>query len=406
MIRYCNPSAPGDQLALVDPMPSPDSSQLLDGRWAWQAYCREFGPHEFEPDQVNVIQFMHAPGRRATVLYEAQWPEDVYLPSEQFTLRMESDQPLRIYRFPDDPDLPGLSAAVFPEAAHDLIKAHVLSFTPRRTLVDVVRYRPGSHAVVRHLAGRAGFYARVVRPAAVLDILRARRIIAGSNFIVPRIAGHWPDGGVIWTPRIPGENLRLQIRAGKRPDPEVILRGLESLWATPPPSAQAAPFDLAWRYRDAKRVLDHASRDHDHLRRAFLDAVSVLDPFVEAWTPAAIAHNDFYDDQLLALPDGRMVLVDFEETGPGDPLLDVGNFLAHLSWASAHGNAGRSRARAEYRAAFRDAAIHRFHWDERDLNLREALCLLRLCTTPVRRPEPNGLQRLRDGLSLVSAALG
>ena len=30
-------------------------------------------------------------------------------------------------------------------------------------------------------------------------------------------------------------------------------------------------------------------------------------------------------------------LVDFEEAGPGDPMLDVGNFIAHLCWRSRFG---------------------------------------------------------------------
>ena len=59
--------------------------------------------------------------------------------------------------------------------------------------------------------------------------------------------------------------------------------------------------------------------------------MDTLSPFVDAWQPTALAHNDFYDDQMLFTPDtGRLALVDFEETAPGDPLLDVGVMLAHL----------------------------------------------------------------------------
>ena len=48
--------------------------------------------------------------------------------------------------------------------------------------------------------------------------------------------------------------------------------------------------------------------------------------FAAAWRPTALAHNDFYDDQMLLMPAGNLALVDFEETGPGDPM------LAHLRW--------------------------------------------------------------------------
>ena len=174
---------------------SADLDELLDAGWAWRAYCQEFGGHEFEPHEVTVVQFNHTPGRRATVLYEAEWPPDVYIPSEQFTLRKEPGEPAQIFRFPEDPDLPGLASAVFPETAHELIKGHVLALPPRRMRVDVVRYRPGNHAVLRHRMGKARFYARVMRPAAIPNLLRAAELVAGSSFVVPRIAGHWHDGG-------------------------------------------------------------------------------------------------------------------------------------------------------------------------------------------------------------------
>ena len=145
---------------------------------------------------------------------------------------------------------------------------------------------------------------------------------------------------------------------------------------------------------------------HDDARRVYRRAVKVLDPFIDSWSPTGMAHNDFYDDQLLVLADGRMALVDFEETGPGDPLLDIGNFLAHLGWSSTTGSAERAAAKEAYRTVFRDAALKRFGWDERELALREAVCLFRMCVFPVMRPQPDWLAKLERGLSLVNEALG
>ena len=76
-----------------------------------------------------------------------------------------------------------------------------------------------------------------------------------------------------------------------------------------------------------------------------LAATRSLDSFVESWRPSRIAHNDFYDDQMLVLPDGGIAMVDFEETGPGDPMLDVGNFLAHLRWGYQIGRGRGAEAR-------------------------------------------------------------
>ena len=109
---------------------------------------------------------------------------------------------------------------------------------------------------------------------------------------------------------------------------------------------------------------------------------------------------------MLVLRDGRIALVDFEEAGPGDPLLDVGNFLAHLRWASRFGRGRRRDGSGAFHQSFRHAALDRFRWTERDLALREAVCLFRICTNAIRRPQADWRGRLQAGLSLVNETLG
>ena len=41
-----------------------------------------------------------------------------------------------------------------------------------------------------------------------------------------------------------------------------------------------------------------------------------------------------------------------------------------------------------------------------DLDLREAICLFRLCTNMVRQPKENWEKRLRDGLGAVEEIVG
>ena len=115
-------------------------------------------------------------------------------------------------------------------------------------------------------------------------------------------------------------------------------------------------------------------------------ATCALDPFVETWQPTCIAHNDFYDDQMLALPDGRIAIVDLEEAGLGDPMLDVGNFLAHLRWSSCFAPDQEAKFSESYHDAFRASAMEKFGWDGLELDLREATCLFRISTNAVRRP--------------------
>ena len=353
------------------------------------------------PQSIQVRQFTHNLGRRAIVSYVVEWDPEDYLPSEHFVARLERGGQPEHFRFPEDPYLPGLREAADPEGAVRLLNRHVLAMGTRRARVEVVRYRPGNRAVLRHRMGRAGFYARVLPPESLPPFLNGWELVGHSEFVAPRIAGHWKEGGVVWMSEIPGRNLRAAIRKGNFPGPEPLLRGLESLWNQPGAVQSGAPYNLPGGYRQARRTFAHAAQDRIELTCTLSELSAILDPFIESWRATAIAHNDFYDDQLIVTPDGRMALVDFEEAGPGDPLLDVGNFLAHLSWRTRFSSDSQQSIAAECHKLFRDAALERFHWNGRDLDLRESVCLFRLCTNMVRQPKEDWAEKLQTGLSLA-----
>ncbi len=381
----------------------PDLPGLFDAEWVWQEYCAEFGEQEFRPQKILVEGVSHTEGREAAVSYEVEWPEDAFFPNERITLHLERDKPLRITRFPDDDHLPGLPEACSPDSALRLVGKHVTSITPRRMQVQVVRYRPRSHAVLRHRMGRSRLYVRVVRPSAVQPILKSGELIGRSDFTVPRLAGLWRDGGVLWFSEILGKNLRKQIRKGEHPPPRLILDRLESLWSVPLEASDAPPFNLPGAYLRARQIIEHSVQEGDCAWTHFANAVEVLDQFVATWQATSIAHNDFYDDQMVLLPDGKVALVDIEGAGPGDPMLDVGNFLAHLKWSSEVSRRGASFG--QYHAAFRVEALQRFGWSEQELALREATCLFRICTNAVRHPQEDWRERLSAGLVLVNEVL-
>ena len=382
----------------------PDLSSLFDGDWVWTAFCREFGGQDVAPECVRIRAVSHAHGREAVVDYEIEWPFDACIPNEWITIRLQRSHPLQMTRFPDDPYLPGLREACSPESAQRLVGRHVMAIPPRRMRVQVVRYRPGSHAVLRHRMGRSRLYARVVRPSAIPGILRSRLLIGHSTFTVPRLAGQWSEGGVLWFSEMPGRNLRRLLRKGEQPDAGMVLDGLESLWAVPLERATLQPFNLLGAYTRARELIARSLPPDGEGWAAYRNAVAALGPFAEEWTPTTVAHNDFYDDQMVVLPDGRIALVDIEGAGPGDPMLDVGNFLAHLKWSSRVSR--RGPVFGAYHQLFRQEAIDRFGWTGPDLDLREAVCLFRICTNAVRHPTEDWRRQLSDGLSQVSETLG
>ena len=379
--------------------------RLFEGHHVWREYCSRFDERRDSPYRIRIRQLSHDPGRRAIVSYVAEWHPDDFQPDAQFAIEVRRDRDISVYRYPDDPSLPGLSEAASVESALKLVNRHVLAVPARRIRVDMVRYRPGNRAVLRHRLGRIKFYARVMRPETLDPLLKAARLTQHSGFVAPRLAGCWEEGGVLWMSEIPGRNLRRYIRRGHQPPPETLLEGIERLWSVPLQQADTRPFNLAGAYRRAKRAFIKALEDDVNGQMILDEATRSLDPFVKSWAPTHTAHNDFYDDQMLILPDGRIALVDFEETGPGDPMLDIGNFLAHLRWASHFGKPRESRAKAAYHSIFHSASLDRLGWNSHDLALREAVCLFRVCTNAIRHPRPDWRIRLQKGLTLVNDIL-
>ncbi len=391
--------------AFPDDRNLPEFSKLFNREWIWQNYCSRFGAPEENPANLRHRQLSYNPGRSAIATCAAEWPWDEFVTQQQFAIELQRDQPVRLYQYPEDPSLPGLTHAASAIAASDLLSKYVLATSAQRVRVGLVRYRPGGHAVLRHRHGRVRFYVRVMRPGRVQRLMEAAELISQTGFVLPRLVGCWEEGGVVWLSEIPGKNVRRLIRGGGCVDHNPILDNLAQLWDTPIDLGQMRPFNLNGAYRRARRVFRQVLQDHAEIRFKLNEVTAVLDGFAKSWRPTTVAHNDFYDDQMIRIPDGRMALVDFEEAGPGDPLLDVGNFLAHMHWSACFGREAESKASGAFHADFRSAALERFGWDERDLNLREAVCIFRVCTNPIRHFAPDWPQRLDAGLSLVNEVL-
>ena len=232
------------QVALPEDRGLQEFSRLFDGEWVWRTYCSRFGQPEVRPQRLRLRQLSYNPGRRAIVTGVAEWPWDEFVTQDQFAVELARGQPARLFRYPDDPYLPGLTDAASAVAASRLLNRYVFAAPVQRVRVDVVRYRPGGHAVLRHRLGRVRFYVRVMRPERVSRLTAAAELVAQSGFALPRLAGCWTEGGVVWLSEIPGKNVRKLIRKGHRLDPEPILDNLARLWDIPYAANGRRPFNL------------------------------------------------------------------------------------------------------------------------------------------------------------------
>jgi Ser/Thr protein kinase RdoA (MazF antagonist) len=86
----------------------------------------------------------------------------------------------------------------------------------------------------------------------------------------------------------------------------------------------------------------------EHILQASADLAQTLPQ-----KPTTGIHRDFYPDQVLVQGD-RLYLLDFDLYCQGDPALDVGNFIAHLSEQSLR-QFGHPNAFAEQEAALVEA---------------------------------------------------
>ena len=274
--------------------------------------------------------------------------------------------------------------------------------------VETVRYRPGTRAVLRHVArwrrarkNEVTLFARVMRPERITRFRVAAEVAAQSGFALPRIAGCWEDGGVVWLAAVPGATLRHHIRAGTAPEPSYVLDGLAPLWSAPAGLVSNEGLDVRAGFQTTVRILS-AALDDESMRK-MQPVAEIIGGFADSWRPTGSAHNDFYDDQLLLTPEGSLALVDFEEAGPGDALFDVGNMLAHLRWMSEFGMG--PEACNDYRRCLRAAALARFGWNADDLNLREAFAIFRMSSNPLRQATNRWQSSVRKALRMAAEAL-
>lgn len=243
---------------------------------------------------------------------------------------------LVVRTFPADAKLPRLAQLAFPERVRHLVdrvtaKARATGVsvdTGRESRLTRLAYKPERRFVAR--LGDDLAVLKFYRPAAFRRAYRsARAIESGERFCVPRWIGRSRRHGVLAFEWNEGRSLRVALEESASPA-GVALAGaaLAELHRQSPERLVARPptAELATVRRMAEQLgfllpamAERALRLCDRLRSSL-----AVEP--ASWTTV---HGDFYDKQIL-LADDRVVFLDFDEAAVGDPLADIGNFVAHL----------------------------------------------------------------------------
>jgi len=389
------------------------------------AVARFLAGRGLEPRRIAAAQAHYRPGRWLTVCFRTTAFERASDRPVEVTVTVDcrAGETAAVWAFPYDPALPGLPAAADPDGR--LVRRR-LRRGPVDVAVEPLHYRPRRRAVVRYrVAGGGTLFGKVMAPR------RARRLLVladrlGLRHLAPdtdpglRLA--LPTGclapGALLLPNLPGRPLRqLLLGGGPLPGPEAVAALPDRLHrhcsaavsAAPPRAAPGSSADTSGR----RRVDPAGALAAAHLVARLLPgeacAAGRLAEAVVAWSEAddtpddRIVHGDLYENQVL-LDGDTFGLIDLDDLGPGDPLLDAANFSAHLLLLATSGIPAAGvihRYRDDLRAAF----ARRLDADPAALAWREAYCLLRLASGPFRVLHPDWPRRMAGRLALAGEAL-
>jgi hypothetical protein len=282
---------------------------------------------------ARIGQVRYVPGRSITAQYEVELvgPEGVARATFVAMAGIEVPEPravvsgdgvdVVVWRYPNDPFLPGLASAADIDAARALLRD--LGAPSDRLRIRRRAYRAGRRAVLQLIGSDGTIYLKIIRPGRVAALQSLHKAMAGS-LPVPESLGWSEAAGVVALQALPGRPLRevIESGAGPFPDARMLLDLLDRV-----PATDAAPSP-----GPATRVAEHA-RLIGAVAPELGDRLGALDAAMAAVPaePIRPIHGDFHSSQVLV--DGSRVtgLVDIDTAGLGARSDDLAGFLAHLS---------------------------------------------------------------------------
>jgi hypothetical protein len=283
-------------------------------------------------------QVVHQPGRGTTAAYRSRvrWPDGAVTdetlvacmgdpPAGALVLGNGADR-VAVWRFPHDPELPGLAAACDEAAVAKLLDEAGLGGKP--VWLRTRAYRPRRRAVIEAVGSTGRLYIKVVRPDRVEALHDRHRLLVRRGIPAPQSLG-WTPQGILVLQALAGRTLRQPLRTRTTtsiPSGGDILTLLDRL---PEELADGIPRQTWLAKAPHYAAVIGAALPTEAARVAGLgEALSAAGSGPE-WTGPV--HGDFYEGQLL-VDGGRICgLLDVDTAGPGDRLDDLACLLGHLS---------------------------------------------------------------------------
>jgi aminoglycoside phosphotransferase (APT) family kinase protein len=371
-------------------------------------------------EAAQAVQVQHRPGHDLVVRYDTQVAWGSRPPQRETLLAAAliggapegtlvlsaGDVEAAVWRYPYDPRLPGLAAAVTPGQVDEVLDGLI----PHRPELEVVAYRPIRRAVVRATTGDRELYLKVVRPKETAVIAGRHDALAAAGLPVPRVLRIDESRGLLVMEALTGENLRDRLLGSTDgwPPARSYLDLLARLAEVELPPARVSnrlaltPWETADSHARALTAI--LPREADRLAR-ITDAIATLPESAE---PKRTVHGDLYEAQLMVEGGDLSGLLDLDDVGPGGPLDDPATLLAHLHILRPDDRRHRDhlrRHRLALRAAFVEALCPEGR-DEADhgaeLDLRTAAILVGLATGPFRAQSDRWQAEVRRRIGMAA----
>lgn len=296
-----------------------------------------------------------------------------------------------------DPGLPGLAQALDAEAMEHLLRPlcsrlHGGAESEWRVVaIDLLKHKPAHRCALGYTMEGACLRVRLFakafagdRGAQIFVTMGAiSRALNGSSLIVPRPLGYFPGPRLLVTEFLEGAPLAAALYDGREDGP--ALRAAEAIAAL---HDSGASFTRRWSpLREVANTAEWLRGLEDRAPRLAARARSLLETLSRPGArlpepPDVPVHRDYYADQVWDCG-GRTALLDLDDARGGDPALDVGNFLAHLTLRSLQFpvvESGCLRARGLFTAGYLKRRGERAgEAFARRAAFYEATSLLRLC---------------------------
>ncbi len=280
--------------------------------------------------------------------------------------------PIAVWRYPNDPFLPGLAAGADPESVRKLLVR--LGAPADKARLRRRAYRPARRAVIEAVTPQARIFLKIVRPGKVAA-LQDKHTAMADHVPVPHSYGWSADLGLIALQAMPGKTMRKAIETGTRrlPTSQQIVALLDLLPQLPgDPATITGPVGQASHHA---ALLSAVAPDLAERIQGVAEAVRTTTPGA-----AVPVHGDFHSSQVMVRGTDVIGLLDVDTAGNGERANDLAGLLGHLATLSL-----MSRRRQTFNRYGADL-ITGFdrETDPRDLRLRTAAVVLGLATGPFR----------------------